>query len=253
MTRFIPSDFAADFTKLTDAENRNFAFRRAFRERLLAAPIRSTSILNGAFTEILMYGTPMLDFERRSVGYWESADQPLDFTTMNDTAAFTAAAALDASAPPVLRVAGDSLSARTLAEVASEVKGHAFELARMGSLEDLAGYIARERAAHPETENEVFPRWQSSQYMHNMFSGRAKLEPLDNARYPGIRYTTVRDFIAAAGARLRALPTRRRTPCRRTFRASAFVAPFSSGSSRRRRWRRSSWRSSSISSRSPPR
>jgi hypothetical protein len=35
------------------------------------------------------------------------------------------------------------------------------------------------------------------QYMHNMFSGKAKLEPLDNDRYPGIRWTTVRDVLAA--------------------------------------------------------
>jgi len=36
-----------------------------------------------------------------------------------------------------------------------------------------------------------------SQYAHNMFSGTAKLEPLDNDRYPGIRWTAVRDVLAA--------------------------------------------------------
>ena len=34
------------------------------------------------------------------------------------------------------------------------------------------------------------------QYVHNMFSGRAKLEPLDNGRYPGMRWTTVREVLA---------------------------------------------------------
>jgi len=33
------------------------------------------------------------------------------------------------------------------------------------------------------------------QYMRNMFDGRAKLEPLDNGRYPGIRWTSARDVL----------------------------------------------------------
>jgi hypothetical protein len=35
------------------------------------------------------------------------------------------------------------------------------------------------------------------QYMRNMFDGRAKLEPLDNDRYPSIRWTTARDVLSA--------------------------------------------------------
>jgi len=31
------------------------------------------------------------------------------------------------------------------------------------------------------------------QHMHNMFSGLAKLDPLDNDRYPGMEWTMVRD------------------------------------------------------------
>jgi len=30
-----------------------------------------------------------------------------------------------------------------------------------------------------------------------MFDGRAKLEPLDNPRYPDLRWTTVRDILRA--------------------------------------------------------
>jgi hypothetical protein len=33
------------------------------------------------------------------------------------------------------------------------------------------------------------------QYMKNMFDGRAMLQPLDNDRYPGMRWTTVRDLL----------------------------------------------------------
>ena len=33
--------------------------------------------------------------------------------------------------------------------------------------------------------------------MRDMFSGRGKLAPLDNARYPDIRWTSVREVIAS--------------------------------------------------------
>jgi putative NADH-flavin reductase len=56
--------------------------------------------------------------------------------------------------------------------------------------------IASERAAHPEAENETFPRFQQLQYTHNMQSGRGKLTSLDNARYR-IRTTRVHDLLAA--------------------------------------------------------
>src|ERR1700709_1265107 len=54
--RFIPSDYASAFTKLPKGENRNFDLRRAFHEVLNKSAIGSTSILNGAFAEILQYG-----------------------------------------------------------------------------------------------------------------------------------------------------------------------------------------------------
>ncbi len=84
--RFIPSDFASDYTKLAPGDNRNFDLRREFKALLDQAPIAATSILNGAFGEILGYNIPLLDFKQQQVSYWEGADWPIDFTTMDDTA-----------------------------------------------------------------------------------------------------------------------------------------------------------------------
>jgi hypothetical protein len=44
---------------------------------------------------------------------------------------------------------------------------------------------------------ELYPAWQGMQYMRNMFDGRAKLEPIDNDRYPNFHWTTVRDVLSA--------------------------------------------------------
>jgi NAD(P)-dependent dehydrogenase (short-subunit alcohol dehydrogenase family) len=93
--RFIPSDFAADFTKTGPGRNRNYDLRREFMARVDAAPIRATSILNGAFLDMLGAEMPIIQPSIRRVLYWHDANQPLDFTTKDDTAAYTAAAALD--------------------------------------------------------------------------------------------------------------------------------------------------------------
>jgi nucleoside-diphosphate-sugar epimerase len=194
--RFIPSDYSIDFTKLPPGTNRNLDLRREFHERLNKAPIAATSILNGMFTHLLTGQAPVILFKLKRVVYWGDADQRLDFTTMDDAAEFTAAAALDSSTPRFLRIAGDPISARGLAAVASEVTGEKFRLLRAGGLGRLATLIKITRAVF-FMSSALYPPWQGMQYMHNMFSGRVKLEPLDNDRYPGMQWTTVRDVLAA--------------------------------------------------------
>jgi nucleoside-diphosphate-sugar epimerase len=194
--RFVPSDYSIDFTKLSPGTNRNLDLRREFQERLDTAPIAATSILNGMFMDLLTGQAPFILFKLQRVVYWEYADQLLDFTTMDDTAEFTAAAALDASTPRFLRVAGDQISARGLAEDVSEITGKKFHLFRGGNLAGLGRMIKVMRAVFPQ-RGALYPPWQGMQYMHNMFGGRVKLDPLDNARYPELKWAAVRDFLAA--------------------------------------------------------
>ncbi|MGD0227377.1 MAG: NmrA family NAD(P)-binding protein [Terriglobia bacterium] len=194
--RFIPSDYSIDFIKLPTGENRNLDLRRDFHQRLDKASIRATTIFNGAFAEMLTGQMPLILFKRRRVLYWGDADQRMDFTTMDDTAAFTTSAALDPSTPRFLRIAGDQLSARELAAVASDVTGKKFRLFRAGGLGLLGTLIKVARTVAPG-KKKLYPAWQGMQYMRNMFDGRAKLEPLDNNRYPSIRWTTARDVLSA--------------------------------------------------------
>jgi uncharacterized protein YbjT (DUF2867 family) len=194
--RFIPSDYSLDFTKTVEGDNRNLDFRREFHRKLDGSGIPWTSVLNGAFAELLTGQMRLIDFEKKVVSFWGSADQKLDFTTMDNIAQYTAQAALDSATPKVLRIAGDSKSARELAEVAGDVMKTKFELVQLGPIEGLAAFIKKERAADPASELQPYPRWQGAQYMHNMSSGLGKLDPLDNARYP-MKWTSARDVIAA--------------------------------------------------------
>lgn len=193
--RFIPSDFSLDFTRTPPGYNRNLDLRRAFGLRLDAAPIRATSILNGGFAELLIGPAPFILFPLRRVLYWGDVDQTLDFTTMDDTAAFTAAVVLDPDTPRVLRIAGTQASARDLARIASEVTGQRFQPFRAGGLPLLGTLIRVLRRVAP-APGAVFPPWQGLQYMRDMFSGRGKLGPLDNNRYPDLRWTPLQDVLA---------------------------------------------------------
>ena len=138
---------------------------------------------------------PLILFKLKRVLYWGDADQRMDFTTIEDTAAFTASTALDSSTPRFLRIAGDQLSARELAAVVSTVTGEQFSLFRAGGLGMLEILIRVARTVAPG-ERELYPAWQGMQYMRNMFEGRAKLETLDNRRYPGIRWMTAQDVLS---------------------------------------------------------
>ena len=196
--RFIPSDYAVDFTKLEYGTNRNFDIRRRFHERLDAAAIHATSILCGMFTDLLVGPAPLILFKFHRVLSWENPDQQRDFTTIENAAAYTAAAALDPSTPRFLRIAGDVQSARSLTTTVEQVTGEKFKLTRAGGLGRLAFLIRVMRLAYP-AKGEVFPPWQGMQYLHNMFEGRVKFGHLDNDRYSGIDWTSAADVIGTRG------------------------------------------------------
>lgn len=193
--RFIPSDFSIDYRGLRPRSNRNLQLRRDFAQQLDATEIRATSVLNGAFTEMLTGQAPLILFSRRRVLFWSDPDQLLDFTTKNDTATYTAAAALDERAPRVLQIAGDQVTARTLASTMSDLTGTRFRLLYAGSVGSLAAMSRAVKALMPATD-EPFPPWQGMQYFASMFSGDANLRYIDNDRYGSRKWTTARDVLA---------------------------------------------------------
>ena len=195
--RFIPSDFAIDFYKVPDGQNRNLDLRREFAGRLEERPIVATSILNGVFAEFLFMPTPYyVPALRRSV-YFGDPEQAIDLTAMDDTADYTAAAALDDDTPRFLRIAGNVLMPEGLAAEASAASGEAFKAMPGGNLALLRGMIKAARFFDVDETDSLYPPWQGMQYVHNMQSGQAKLDPLDNDRYPDVTWTPLRETLAA--------------------------------------------------------
>jgi uncharacterized protein YbjT (DUF2867 family) len=194
--RFIPSDYSLDFCKLPAGTNRNLDLRREFHKRLDKAPISATTVFNGAFADMLTGQMPLILFGRKRIFCWGDRDQKMAFTTMDNTAAYTAAAALDPETPRFLRIAGDQLSANDLAALMTDLTGEQYRILRPGGLWLLGIMIKLARTFSPK-KGQLYPAWQGMQYMHNMLDGRAKLDPIDNARYPGINWTTARDLLTA--------------------------------------------------------
>jgi NmrA-like family len=192
--RFIPSDYCLDFTPFTDGENRNLDQRRAFQQILEKAPIAATSIFNGAFMELLTGDMPMIFFKKKLVLHWGDENHPLIFTSIDNTATYTAYAALDDSAPRFLRIAGDQLNPKQIRTLVGDITGERFRLLRAGGPGLLSFLIKMIRKFSP-AENELYPAWQGMQYMRNMIDKRSVLLKTDNNRYPEMRWTTIREML----------------------------------------------------------
>ena len=183
--RMLPSDYAIDFFATRDGDNRNLDLRREFSRIIDASKVRATSVLGGAFMDLLVFGAMGPDPKTGVFRVWGDPDQPYDFTATDDLAKYVAAVAVDTTSPRVVRVAGDTKSPREIAAIVEDVRRMPVTIERTGSLADLDAKIAELRAAD-EAATEMFPRYQQLQYTRDMASGRGKLAPLDNARFPSI-------------------------------------------------------------------
>ena len=198
---FIPSDFSADYRRIARNSNRNLELRRDFAAEVDAAAPRATSVLNGAFADMLTGEAPMILFKRRRVLYWSDPDQILDFTTKDDTARFTARVALDADAPRVVEIAGDRVTARDVAATMTQLTGSPFKVQWAGTTGTLSATAKIARRAD-RTSDDTFPAWQGMQYFVSMFTGQAQLNNIANDRYGVQPWTTVRDVLHAHVSRI---------------------------------------------------
>jgi nucleoside-diphosphate-sugar epimerase len=194
VSRFIPSDYALDFTRFRDGENRNLDMRRTFHTYLDRQPIRATSIFNGAFMEMLTDEMPLVLLKQRRILCWGSPDKRYDFTHTLNIAEFTALAALDNDTPRYLYIAGEQITPRGILDIMAQLTGQPFKLFRPGG-QGLLGFVIRVAKLFGG-QKELYPAWQGMQYMHNMIDTRLHMDAKDRERYPGIKWISVREVLA---------------------------------------------------------
>ncbi|MBI3233996.1 MAG: NmrA family NAD(P)-binding protein [Bacteroidetes bacterium] len=192
--RFIPSDYSSDFTNLIEGQNRNLDLRRKFHEYLDTAPIKATTIFNGPFMDLLTTDMPLILFNKQRILCWGDANQIIEFTTTDNIAEYTAAAAIDDNTPRYLRIAGDRLSCNDFVKLLTELTTKKYKIFRPGGIGLLNFLIKMTRFFSP-SKNELYPAWQGMQYMRDMMEGRIVFQEYDNNRYPNIQWTSVKDFL----------------------------------------------------------
>jgi uncharacterized protein YbjT (DUF2867 family) len=192
--RFIPSDYSIDFTNLIEGQNRNLDMRREFHKILDKAPIKATTIFNGAFMDLLTTDMPLILFKQHRILCWGSPDQKLEFTTTDDVAEYTANASLDDASPRYLRIAGDVLTCNEFVDLLSQLTNKKYKLFRPGGI-GLFKFMIRLTKFFSPSPKDLYPAWQGMQYMRDMMEGRIQFQKYDNFRYPNQKWTTVRDFL----------------------------------------------------------
>jgi hypothetical protein len=194
--RFIPSDFSFDIFEMPEGINVNSDIRRA---HALAARVETTEafevvhVFQGMFADAGVVGfVGLLDAESATVRYWGDGKTPMDWTTWEDTARFTARAATDdRPVPERLWVSGDRMDALTFAKVWGEAKGRTVKTERLGSLEELAALTQKKLAEEPAN----MMAWLPLMYARGIHGGLALLGPSHNDRYPEIKAEDVRAAI----------------------------------------------------------
>ena len=198
--RFIPSDYSFNIFGIADGENVSSDLRRAFARHAdeTRGGVEVVHVLNGCFLDRrVMFGfLGAFDLASRKAFLWGDGNAPMDFTTYEDTARYTAAVATDpAPAPREFNVAGDVLNFHQLVRAYEESSGNKLAVVHLGSLADLDSEILRRLQAEPKN----MYAWLPLMYWRAMLSGKGKLGALANARYPEIHPLTVREFVKREG------------------------------------------------------
>jgi nucleoside-diphosphate-sugar epimerase len=195
--RFIPSDYSLNLFGLDEGENINSDWRRRFAQvaRSERGNVEVVHILNGCFLDrrVLFGFLGAFDLSRQIAYVWGDDTQPMDFTTLGDTAKYVAEAAADEAAlPEVFPVAGDVLTFPELVHAYESASGKRLTIEKLGSLADLDARIAKLRSEDPANFHAYLPLM----YYGPMLSGKGKLDAPMNARYPNVKPTSVQDYVA---------------------------------------------------------
>ncbi|MHA7652846.1 NmrA family NAD(P)-binding protein [Mycobacterium sp. ML4] len=195
--RFIPSTFSFNLFGLGEGENINSDWRREFARRAdnERGSVDVVHVLNGCFLDegVFFEFVRGVDLDLNEAYLWGDGNEKMQFTTFADTAAYTAAAALDdRELPREFFVAGDMLTFHEFVDATSAGLGRPITVIPMGSLTDLDAEIDRRMRQEPDN----MLSWLPLMYWRGMLNGKGKPGPLLNDRYPDIKPIGVREYVA---------------------------------------------------------
>ncbi|WP_335988962.1 NmrA family NAD(P)-binding protein [Glycomyces sp. MUSA5-2] len=195
--RMIPSDFSINLYGYGYGVNVLSDLRRVFADSFATSTVARTSVAIGAFPEYFLGAVhEVLDPAAGTFSVWGDGTRPIDMTTIADTAAFTAAIALDPStAGRDVHVVGQQLSMIELRDEVEAASGRQWELVRKGTLQDLRAEVVRRQFNASSLVEYVALQAQVA-----MFDGTGSLRDVRNADYPDVVPTSLAAYLAGRGA-----------------------------------------------------
>lgn len=189
--RILPSDFGLDLFKATPGEHGPFNMRAAADAKIAALGLEHIHMLQGGFTDLFGPGSPLVDYKMGTITFWGDGTQPIEVTTVEDTARMTARVALDPSVPSgKFAFCGDKISFQQVADIAESQTGKRFVRQSLGAEADLRAMMAAKEKSDPFLAVMLA-------YQLYMLNGQTALDNLQSARYPDIALQTFAAFLSA--------------------------------------------------------
>ena len=190
--RILPSDYALDLFKATPGEHPLFDMRRAADEKIAAIGIEHVHVLQGAFMSMFGPGMGTFDHDAGTVTFWGDGTQPIEVTSVEDSARMVARVALDRTVPSgKFAFAGDRISILGAAQMIEAKTGRRFARHPLGSEAELRAALAE---AAKDTSNPSKPVMLA--YQLYMLTGQTALTDLQNSRYPDLVLESFAQFAA---------------------------------------------------------
>ena len=194
VSRILPSDYALDLFKATPDEHMMFDLRRTADEAIAATGIEHVHVLQGAFMELFGPGMGTIDYDAGVASFWGDGTQPIEVTSVEDTAWMVARVAFDRTVPSgKFAFAGDRVSILDATKVIEAQTGRRFERRSNGSEADLRLAMAE---AAKDTANPF--KAVMLAYQLYMLTGQTALSGLQNDRYPDLKLESFAAFAARA-------------------------------------------------------
>jgi uncharacterized protein YbjT (DUF2867 family) len=190
--RMLPSDYALDLFKATPGEHMMFDLRRQADEAIAKVGIEHVHVLQGAFMAMFGPGMGTFDYDKATVTFWGDGTQPIEVTSVEDTARMVARVALDRSVKSgKFAFAGDHISILDATKVIEAHTGRTFQRHSLGTEAELRAALA---AAAKDRSNPFQAVMLA--YQLYMLTGQTALTDLQNQRYPKIKLESFAEFTA---------------------------------------------------------
>ncbi|KAL1616838.1 Elongation factor 1-gamma [Neofusicoccum ribis] len=191
--RYLPSDFAVDYTKIPARELFPKESAKITKDYLVEKKVAGVHVLVGGLIETFWSGFfQIYDAQTQTMAYWGTGDEKWDLTTYETAAAYTAALATDKNAAGVFRFRGDCTSISEIKEAYETIYQSLLHLKRLGSLDDLYSTVKDRFEKDPSDAMACGPGCLA----HRCTNGVASLgDDLDNKKYPHIVPADMEGFL----------------------------------------------------------